>query len=467
MNRKMVYVIWVICLLLAGQQLTMAQAVSNMSSGSKTMSLADAQLFAVQNSYNVRNAKLDVLLADEKVWETTTIGLPQISAKIQYQNIFTVPTMSFGPALVINDGNKNNPINTAADIGKLYQQTPPIALGVKQNATLDLTVTQLVFSGEYIVGLQAAKIYRNISDQSLKKTEEDTKLTVTKTYYLVLVAEESRTILDSSYQLIAKTAKEMEEMNRQGFVEETDVDQIHLTEANIKNTLSNVTRQVELAKRLLKFQIGMNLSDEIVLTDRLEAIINSMQLQAVGNFSYDGTNTIDFQIVETAEKLNELSLKREQSKFLPTVAAFYRHQEQWDEPAFNFNPPDVLGVSIDIPLFSSGMRISRVSQAKMNLDKSRIQKQQAQQGIILDFEQTKTEFAGALDKYTTTKDNFQLARKIYNKTLVKYHEGVSSSLELITVQNQYLTSQSNYFNAISELLGSKAKLDKLLMVYKK
>jgi len=108
------------------------------------------------------------------------------------------------------------------------------------------------------------------------------------------------------------------------------------------------------------------------------------------------------------------------------------------------------------------MRVSQVKQAALELEKSKLQKIQAQQGLELEFRQTRTEYETALDKYQTLKESYRLSKKIYDKTLIKYREGVSSSTELTTIQNQYLTTQSNYYTAIYDLLSAKAKMEKLL-----
>jgi outer membrane protein len=54
-----------------------------------------------------------------------------------------------------------------------------------------------------------------------------------------------------------------------------------------------------------------------------------------------------------------------------------------------------------------------------------------------------------------------LAEKIYKRSLVKYQNGVISSLELTQAQNQFLTSQTTYYQSILTLISEKNKLEKL------
>ena len=70
----------------------------------KTMSfsLDEAIKFALENSYNTKSAKNEINSAKEKVWETTTIGLPQINARVDYQNFLKQP-VSLLPAAAFDN----------------------------------------------------------------------------------------------------------------------------------------------------------------------------------------------------------------------------------------------------------------------------------------------------------------------------------------------------------------------------
>ena len=171
----------------------------------------------------------------------------------------------------------------------------------------------------------------------------------------------------------------------------------------------------------------------------------------------------------TLDRILRIYLKREKSNYLPSLAAFYTYQQNAmrnEFDIFNFSkkwyPTSIIGLNLDIPIFSSGMRHSKVQQAKLQYEKSGILKTQVSQGLILEYEQSKSDYIKAYDKFNSCQDAYKLSNKIYNKTLVKYKNGVSSSTELMQIQNQYFTAQSNYYNSIFELLGAKSKLDKIL-----
>lgn len=431
-----------------------------------SLSLKEAQEYATSNNANLKNSILDIEIAKKKIKETTAIGLPQINAKANYTHLFTVPSLSIGGFYTLGtDLPSGTPITSDNIINNNvflnYNALAPIELGVKDNVTLDITVSQLIFSGEYLVGLQAAKVFYLVSEQSRQKTELDLREAVSNTYNLVLVLKETHQILQQSYNNLKKTLTEMQAMNAQGFVENTDVDQIELTSLNLENGLKSLSRQYEASTILLKFQLGMPFDANIVLTDSLENTASEIPPEIVLNTEFKLDNNINYQILKTQESLAELNLKREKSTYLPTLAAVYNHQEKLKTPSFDFNPKDVIAVQMTIPIFASGMKNYKVSQRKLELEKVVNIRETLANGLELEYINVKNELVTAYDKFQNDKKNIELTQRVYEKTLIKFKEGLSSSLDLTNAQNQYLTAQSNYFNAIYTVITAKNKLQKL------
>ena len=427
------------------------------------LSISEAQTYALQYNRSIQSAKIDIQIAKKKVWETTAIGLPQMNFATNYQHQFVVPQISFGQYLDVNslpDG-----AITKNDILSAYKTSPPVSLGVPNNTTFDFTVSQLIFSGEYLVGLQAMTVLKQVSEKTLVKTEVQTKESVAGTYYLVLVLGENVRVLNESLKSIDQTYNDLVKMNQQGFNEETDVDQIKINRTNIQTLITSLESQKEISIKLLKYQLGVDFSQPLVLTDSLPGIIDHGNIQYLSSSQFNLESSVDYQMISNLEKVSALMLKREQSKFLPTVSAFYRHQEQAKKAFFNFAVKDVMGVTLSLPIVTSGMRNSKVSQAKFDLEKSRLNKENAGQGLTMEFESALSSYQTAFSNFKTNKESMTLSKKVYDKTIIKYHEGVSSSFELTQNQNQFLTAESNYYNSVLSLLNAKAKLDRILSSY--
>ena len=427
------------------------------------LSITEAQEYAIQNNRSVKSLRIDVDKANKKVWENLAMGFPQLNLAANYQHQFVVPEISFGPYLDVPSLPDAGYL-TKSDIENAYKNSPNIPLGVKNNTLIDLTLSQLIFSGQYIVGIQAVKVYKQVTEKTLVKNEALTKESVASTYFLYLVLAENEKVLNENLIAVDQTSNELIKMNEQGLNEETDVDQIKISRSNLKRLITSVGSQKEISMKLLKYQLGVEFDQQLVLTDSLPGIIAQANLQYLAPPQFNVKNNIDYQLVSSQEKISALMLKLEQSKYLPTITSFYRHEEQTNQPSFNFAVKDFVGVTLSLPIISSGQRNAKISQAKYDLAKSRLDKETAEQALIMEFETALSDYQTAFSNYTTNKESMTLSKKIYDKTLIKYHEGVSSSFELSQNQSQYLVAESAYYNSILSLLNAKAKLDRILEI---
>jgi outer membrane protein TolC len=343
-----------------------------------------------------------------------------------------------------------------------------IELGVKQNIVYDLTVSQLIFNGSYLVGLKASKVFYNLSEQSLEKAVLEINESVTNTYFIILVGEESRKVLKSNLENVSKTLADIREMYKQGFVEKTDVDQLDLTGNTITNAISQIDNNLEMGKRLLKIQLGLEENSNIILTDKLgidEAQVKKLTALASEPFILE--KNVDFKLLSTSELLAKYDYKREITNSLPSIAAFYNHQEKWKTPLFDFAPKNVIGVNLSLPIFSSGQRSASVFQKKMAFEKATNNKLYVGNTLIMQSGQYQNDLRTKLEKFQIQKKSMDLSDNIYQRTLEKYKQGISSSMELMTIQNQFLNNLSNYYQGIYDVVGAKTKLEKLFNINQK
>lgn len=402
-------------------------------------SLKEAQVYAMENNKSILNANLDIEIASKKVWETTAMGLPNISAKGAYQ---------YTPKL--------SPI-----IEQFLGPNTPTT-GMKWSLPGDLTVSELIFSGSYIVGLQSARVYKSLSTLNKSKSVQDVMESITNTYFMVLIASENITILDSTYQNMKQMVSDMEKMNAQGFTEETDVDQMRITLANVKSSLDFIIRQRDLADKLLKIQMGIKIEQTVKLTESLDQLLASQTYEQLALADFVVDQNVNYQMVDAQVKVSSLLLKLEKSKTLPEISAYYQYEKNFNSKAISFTPPHIIGVNVSIPIFSSGARWARIKQAKFDLQKSINTRDVTADNIKVMFLQSKSSLISAKDKYASDKQNLELSRKIYTRSLVKYQQGIISSIDLTQVQNQFLQAQSTYYQSIQNLITEKDKLEKLL-----
>ncbi|MDP2068631.1 MAG: TolC family protein [Lutibacter sp.] len=418
-----------------------------------TLSLQQAIDYALKNSYATINADRDVDIAKKKKWETTTIGLPEINAKIDYQNwikqqVSLLPAEFFG----------GNP-------GEFEE----ISFGTKHNMNATATLNQLIFDGSYLVGLQSAKTYLKISENAKEKTELGIREAVINAYGNVLLSEESISIIEKNIKTLEKNLNETNQIFLNGFIEEENVEQLKITLSSVKSQLSKTKNLKTIAYKMLNITLGMALNTSVILTDSLENLAKeNIKLEML---SSDLTieNHIDFKIAKNTETANELFVKLEQSKALPTLRSFVNFGYAGYGQEFDFMKKEqkwfdysLLGVSLDIPVFSSLARSSRTQQAKIELEKAKTNLTETEQKLFLLLESAKTNYNFSIEEYETSKQNLSLAERIENKQQIKFFEGISTSFELLEAQRQLYTMQQNYLQAMLNVIANKATLDNAL-----
>jgi outer membrane protein TolC len=424
------------------------------------LSVEEARAYALKYNIGILSAKIDVSSAGKKVKETVATGLPQISVAANYQHQFTIPQVSFGSFLdpnLLPDG----PL-TRDDIINAYVPAPSVPLGVRNNTVFDFTLSQLIFSGEYIVGLQAFKVLKSVSEKALVRAEDQVLESVSGAYYTILVLDENTRLLQESLESMGQTFDELVKMNKEGFNEETDVDQMKISLTNLQTRLTTLNSQKDLSVKFLKYQLGIDFDQEIILTDSLPGIIEQGNIQYLAGEQFDLNNSIDYQIIQNQEEVSGLMLRRQKSKLLPVISGFYRHQEQTKQPAFNFAVKDVAGISLSLPILTSGQRMAAIGQAKLDLEKARLNTENVMKSLTMEYETARNDYQTAYSNYTGNQESMNLSKRVYDKTIIKYREGVSSSFELSQNQSQFLTAESAYYNSVLALLNAKAKLDRIL-----
>ena len=428
-------------------------AQTNLTKESYSFSLNEAIEHALINNYNAINAARDIDAAKKKKWETTTIGLPQINASLGYQN-----NIELQKSLI-----------PAEFFGGQPGEFAEVAFGTRHNMIGNATVSQLIFNGSYIVGLQSAKVYLQISENAKIKTNQEIREMVVNAYGNVLLANESIAILEKNKTNLEKTLNETTQIFKNGLIEEENVEQLQITLTTIKSAQENIKRQKVIATNMLKLILGITIGKELILTENL----NNLALNNV-NFELSTTpfqveNSIDFKIQENLVQSKKLLLLLEKSNALPSLAAaynfgynafgnqfqFFTNNQRW----LNFSN---VGLSLNVPIFSSLGRSARTQQAKIALEQAKTQMTQVEQSLKLQFEKAKSDYEYSLEQLNTTKSSLTLAERIENKQQIKLKEGLSSSFDLSEAQRQLYATQQNYLQAMLDVINKKASLEKII-----
>ena len=415
-------------------------------------SLEQAQAYAFENNYDLINSTTDVEIARKMVKENTAIGLPQVNGKLDYMDNFMRPTTMLPGEFFGQPGTSQ-----------------PIQFGTEYSATLSGSLTQLVYSGQYLVGLQTAKAFLETSKQRNIKDKVEVRDVVADVYIRLLVVDEGIKILDSTFVVVSKLVEEARKSLEVGLIEDIEVDQADLNRSNLEALVTDTRNARNVAYAGFKFLIGLKDGQECVLTDNLNFFLAQVDREALISQPFDYRNNIDFTLLKKQDYLVLMQYKLSKTAYQPTLAGFFSYAQNAQRDEWNFfkssqswfNPIN-WGLSLSIPIWSSGSRKYTVDQARLNVEKTKVTDEKVRVALQLQVETAKKDFSNSYSVYLNKKKGFETALKIYEKTTVKYQQGLSSSTDLNQRYSQFLQTNSDYMQSIYTVLSAKIRLTKLL-----
>jgi outer membrane protein TolC len=420
-----------------------------MDTASYAFSLQQSVDFALQHNTSVQNVMLDQVSASNRVKEVIGAGLPQISGSAEVQNFVKIPT-SLIP-------------------GEFFGGPPgtyiPVQFGTKYNATVGLTATQLLFNGSYFVGVKAAKLYQELAQKNVDRTKIDASTDVTKAYYTVLVNNERKKLLDANLELVKTLMDNTKVLHKNGFAEQLDVDRITVTYNNLTTEASNINRLLDLSLVLLKYQMGMDQSAKLTLTDKIENIAFSPS--TFDNTKFDYRKRVEFQLYETQLRGQQLFLRSERFGYMPTLVLFGSASAQAQRTKFDFfdankdwYPIVVVGLRLNVPIFDGLQRHYRVEQYKVGILQAENNLIWMQRTIDMQRAVAQVTLQNSSASLQSQKDNMALAQSVFESATKKYNAGVGSNLEVLNAQTALKEAQTNYFTALYDAVIAKVEYDK-------
>src|ERR1043166_8044363 len=389
--------------------------------GPKRFSLAEAVDYAKKNNLTLKNSQLDQELAEKKVKEVRSIGLPQVNASSSLIHYTKVPAVRLQ--------------NAGFFPGPAVLEFPQ---GIPYVFNNSITLSQLLFDGSFFLGLKAAYEYVDMAQLSVHRSEIETETNVSKAYYLILLAQANHEMIGKNLANIEKTSSDLNATYKAGFSEKIDVDRIGLVLSNLRINLEKTEDNIAIGYQLLKMQMGLSISDSLVLTDdlsKLEAAASSLvNTDTRGNYD----SRVEYRIISQVEKMNNFDRRRYEMSYLPSLNFFLTHQENnygiefSDFKKYSYLPGTFFGFSANIPLFDGLRKSALIQQSRLTQLKTRNDKQNLERAIEVDRFTAKTNYLRARQQSDLQKKNMELAEQIRRRAEIRYKEGVGSGLELST-----------------------------------
>lgn len=425
----------------------------------RTFTMQEAIEYALENHNDIKAAMLEVSDASSNIKEYTATGMPKISGNVEMQHFIDIPT-SIIPRGSFFEGNpgQNIPPNPVEDL--------EVQFGVKNTVAASLAADVLLFDGSFFVGLQAAKLFREMVSQQTEVTKDALAVNVAKAFLGVLFAYRNAELIERNIENLQSTLDESTQIYLQGFLEKLDIDRLQLSLNNLKLEEEKVISLIDLNKNILKFSMGMPLSENIEVAGVLEDVMMSQYDQlTIDQIQSTYENRSEYLVLQKADALNQLNIKRLQYGYLPVLRGFGNYSQILQGNSISggrWFPTTIVGLSLQVPIFDGFEKSSKIDRAKIARDKHLLDIDNAEKAISLEVENAKIAVRNALKTVESAEQNQSLAQSIYDTALIKFREGVGSSLEISQAEGDLYTAQGRYIISLYELLSANIDLEKSL-----
>lgn len=429
----------VVSVLVNAQDSTMIQLEQLLQpqySSTLTLSLAEAQKFAIEQNRDLQNASLEVKKAHAKRWQTIAALLPQGDG-------------TFGRNLMYDDDWNEKTI-------QLNPLQPPMSMSPW---TLGLTVSEGV-NAQAIVGAILNTLAIEMQDLSYQKTESQLRGNVLVNYTSVLVLADVATLLDSSLVNVSYLAEQTKQMVKVGAAEQTQYDQIYVKVNALRNSANAAKRNYRLALDALKVLLNVDASTDLQLTETTDQVLDVEHILGILFEDYDIQRNLDYQLLEKNVELAEKNVIMAGMAYLPTVAAFYKYTGQYGKDVFTMmSSPHTVGVSLSMPIWSSGKRASAITENKIALQEAENTFSQTKDNLDIQYQNLRYTLVNNYETYVNQKENNEVTMRVMKNISDKYKWGAASALDLTTASNDLITAQSNYVQAVMNLVQSAVDLE--------
>ncbi|HOZ88198.1 MAG TPA: TolC family protein [Bacteroidia bacterium] len=437
--------------------LTMFLYTSNAQETNKTsFSLQEAIDYGLKNSPGYKSAELDVENANYRRKEITGLGLPQVTGSFDVKKYLSIPVQV---------------IPTEAFGGPPGGYTT-VQFGVPYNGTAGLNASQLIFSSDYIFGLKAAKEYMNLARMSVTNSKSQMVSQISKAYYNVMINKDRIKLLEANVTRLKKIYEETKAFNQQGFVELIDVERLEVAYNNLNTEKDKVLRLIGMSEMMLKFQMGYTLSNPIVVSDSLNMRSEEFQELAAGKM--DISQRPDYILLQSQQSLLDMDLKSKKWGYLPTVAAYGAYQYTTQRIGPNIFESDksnpikqwykvaLVGVTLNLNIFDGFQRHNKIQQARIASTKNNYALKTLEMAAELEVNVATISYNNAYFTLQSNKRNMELAQHVVDVAQKKYTNGVGSNIEVVTAETSLKEAQTNYYNAVFDMLVAKVDYQKAL-----
>ena len=395
--------------------------------------LEEAMSYALEHNWDLQNSSLAVRQAEADRWAAIASMLPQVNGTLDYSNYMGYE-MAFG------------------ETGLSIAMPPYGSLGV--NASMAV-------SGAQIVSALIGKLSVEMSDVTRRQSQQEVAEQVRLLYFSALVSGQTLELLERNLETVRRLHEFSQKSVDAGVAEQVDADQILVQVATLETSINEARRGLEMIYNSMRLQMNIGFDKEIVLTQTLDELMDVEYSLALLYDDFILENNFSYQLA-----LKSTDLYRQQKNLAgwaygPTLSAFYQYTGRKyfsDEMTMNMTPPNMVGLTLSIPIFSSGKNLETFKKAKLEYQKQL----NTEMALKIQHRQLKYNLSSAYERYQTQLKNVEVSQKVFDNIGKKYEFGHASSLDVTNSATTLITAQSTYVQAALDYVTAQIELEKLL-----
>jgi len=399
------------------------------------LSLKEAQDYAVNHNRSLENADLDIKKAEAAHWQAIATMLPQVSAKVDYSNMcgyemdFSGQTISMPPS------------------GQIVASS------------------SISISGAQVVNVQVAKISERMADVTKKKSEKETRDNIKLLYYTALVTTKTVSLLEENLKSLEDLLRFSNKSVEMGVSEQVDADQIMVQVSSMKSSINSTKRSLEAVYNSIRLQLDLDVNKKIKLTQTIDDLLNVDTALSLLTSDFIVNDNYSYQLSEQSAEISRKKVDIAKWSFAPSLTLGYSYTKKKyfsDEPTFNMTPPNMISMSISIPIFSSGSRNQALKSAQYDYQKSVNTLIDTEKSLEMQYRQLCYNLNSSFEKYQIQKENVDVTQRLFNNMAKKYEYGTASGVDITTSGTNVIQAQNTYIQSLLDFVNSQIQLETLL-----
>lgn len=401
-----------------------------------TVSVEEAQQYAVEHNLNLANSSLAVKQAHATRWQTIAQMLPQATGNLSYSN-------NFGYEIEIGEG---------------------MAMSMPSSGTLTVTASMALSAYNIVAAIINTQAIQ-MSDIQLKKSSQTINTNVYVTYISILVAEENLKLLYRNLENMEYLLMVSVNSTKVGVTEQYETDQIRVQVAQYKNSITTAERSRNVLYNTLKLYMGAEPDQPIALKQTLAEALNMDEFTAILGTEFRMEDNYDYQLQAQNTEQARKQMVQSAMRYVPSLSASYSYTTKTyfgEEAGFNMQPPHSMSVSLSVPLWTSGQYAAGVTSAKLSYLTQRNTLAYTEDQLRLQDSQYRYTLSNAIDDYYVQKDNVEVTEGVLQNTSKKFEYGYSAATDVTTASQNLITAQTNYTSAIYTMVEAYMNLKNLI-----